>query len=241
MIVQQPFLADGFSTFGYSHPSPKALEIEVLPGETFERWCRRSGLSLVLRSLRGSMDLLAHFEPQNTNWIEQGEATAMPLHRCLSPWDGGRLAKVQQTKMITGLCLAATFRDYFVPSRHANRVDLFRRCPLSRLRQEHRGLSRRQRSGLLFYNSKHGPSARGRFLRGLLEDYSRNVVLTPYRFADVDGAEIVETEIELVRQLFRFKSKFDAKAETGDIVHKTRMHAVILHHDLCGMVRPGPC
>jgi hypothetical protein len=24
-------------------------------------------------------------------------------------------------------------------------------------------------------------------------------------------------------------------------VHKTRMHAVILHHDLCGMVRPGPC
>jgi hypothetical protein len=61
--------------------------------------------------------LLAHFEPQNTNWIEQGEATAMPLHRCLSPWDGGRLAKVQQTKMITGLCLTATFRDYFVPSR----------------------------------------------------------------------------------------------------------------------------
>jgi hypothetical protein len=37
MVVQQPFLAGGFSTFGYSHPSPKALEIEVLPGETFER------------------------------------------------------------------------------------------------------------------------------------------------------------------------------------------------------------
>jgi hypothetical protein len=70
MIVQQPFLAGGFSAFGYSHPSPKALEIEVLPGETFERWYRRSGLPLVLRSLRGSMDLLAHFEPQNTNWIE---------------------------------------------------------------------------------------------------------------------------------------------------------------------------
>ena len=65
VTIQQPFLARGFSTFGYSHLLSKALEIEVLPGEIFGKWCR-FGLPLVFRSLRGSMDLLAHFEPPGT-------------------------------------------------------------------------------------------------------------------------------------------------------------------------------
>jgi hypothetical protein len=60
VAIQQPFLAGGFSALRYSHLLPKALKIEVLPRECSERWCRFS-LSLVFRSLKGSIDLLAHF------------------------------------------------------------------------------------------------------------------------------------------------------------------------------------
>ena len=63
VIMQQPFLAGGFSAFGYSHLLAKALEIEVLPGEILERG-GRAGLLLMLYFLSGRMDLLAHFEPQ---------------------------------------------------------------------------------------------------------------------------------------------------------------------------------
>jgi hypothetical protein len=60
VFIQQPFLAGGFSAFRYSHRLPKALKIEVSPSECFEGWCRFC-LSLVFRSLKGSIDLLAHF------------------------------------------------------------------------------------------------------------------------------------------------------------------------------------
>jgi hypothetical protein len=59
-VNQQPFLTGGFSAFGDSHLLPKALEIEVLPSECSEGWCR-FGLPLMFRSLRGSIKLLAHF------------------------------------------------------------------------------------------------------------------------------------------------------------------------------------
>jgi hypothetical protein len=40
VVIQQPFLAGGFSAFRYSHLLPKALKIEVLPSECSEGWCR---------------------------------------------------------------------------------------------------------------------------------------------------------------------------------------------------------
>ena len=97
VTIQQPFMAGGFSAFGYSHLLPKALEIEVLPGEIFERWRRRFDLPLIFRSLRGSMDLLAHFEPLNTNWTEPKRSNRHATCSVL-PCDGRRLAKVQKTK-----------------------------------------------------------------------------------------------------------------------------------------------
>jgi hypothetical protein len=60
VVIQQPFLAGGFSAFRYSHRLPKALKIEVLPSECSEGWCRFC-LSLVFRSLKDSIDLPAHF------------------------------------------------------------------------------------------------------------------------------------------------------------------------------------
>ena len=65
------------------------------------------------------------------------------------------------------------------------------------------------------------------------------MVLAPDRLADVNGMEIVEAEIESVRQLLGFEGKLDAKAESRNVVNQTRVHALILNHDLCGMVRPG--
>ena len=56
-------------------------------------------------------------------------------------------------------------------------------------------------------------------MRWFLEGDSCNIVLAPDRFADVNGTEIVEAKIELVRQLLSFKSKLDAKAETRKIVN----------------------
>ena len=76
-------------------------------------------------------------------------------------------------------------------------------------------------------------------MRLLLEGDARNVVLAPDRLADVNGMEIVEAEIESVRQLFGFEGKLDAKAKTRNIVNQTRVDALILNHDLCGMVSPG--
>ncbi|MEH2544102.1 hypothetical protein V1283_000747 [Bradyrhizobium sp. AZCC 2262] len=66
VVIQQPFLAGGFSAFSYSHLLPKALKIEVLPGECSEGWCRFC-LSLMFRFLKGSIDLLAHFKPLLTD------------------------------------------------------------------------------------------------------------------------------------------------------------------------------
>ena len=76
-----------------------------------------------------------------------------------------------------------------------------------------------QGSGLLFYNSELSPSTCRRFWQWPFEGDPRNVFLTPDRFADVNGAEIVEAKIEPVRQLLSFKSELDAKAETRKIVN----------------------
>ena len=64
VVIQQPFLAGDFSAFSYSHLSPKALKIEVLPSECSEGWgrfCLFLMFPLMFHSLKGSIDLLAHF------------------------------------------------------------------------------------------------------------------------------------------------------------------------------------
>jgi hypothetical protein len=66
VVIQQPFLAGGFSAFSNSHLLPKALKVEVLPGECSEGWGRFC-LSLMFRSLKGSIDLLAHLKPLLTD------------------------------------------------------------------------------------------------------------------------------------------------------------------------------
>ena len=76
-------------------------------------------------------------------------------------------------------------------------------------------------------------------MRRLFEGDSRNVVLAPDRFADVNSVEIVEAKVESVRQLVSFESKLDAKAETRKIVNGAMVHGLILNQELSGVVRPG--
>jgi hypothetical protein len=96
-----------------------------------------------------------------------------------------------------------------------------------------------QRNERLFYNSELCPPAFRGALRGLLEGYSRNIVLAPDRFTDVNSSEIVEAKIERVRQFVSFEGKLNTKAETCKIVNSAMVHGLILNQDLSGVVRPG--
>jgi hypothetical protein len=96
-----------------------------------------------------------------------------------------------------------------------------------------------RRNQLLLYNSEFCPPACRGLLRWLFEGDSRNVVLAPDRFADVNSLEIVEAKIERVRQLISFESKLDAKAETRQIVDGAMVHGLILNQDLSGVIRLG--
>ena len=91
----------------------------------------------------------------------------------------------------------------------------------------------------LFYNSELCPPASRRALRWPFEGDSRNIVLAPDRFTDVNSFEIVEAKIERVRQFLSFEGKLNTKAETCKIVNSAMVHGLILNQDLSGVVRPG--
>jgi len=91
----------------------------------------------------------------------------------------------------------------------------------------------------LSYNSELCPPASRRALRWPLEGDSRNIVLAPDRFTDVNSFEIVEAKIERVRQFVSFEGKLNTKAETCKIVNSAMVHGLILNQDLSGVVRPG--
>jgi hypothetical protein len=76
-------------------------------------------------------------------------------------------------------------------------------------------------------------------LRWVFKSDARYVFLTPDCLADVNRAEIVEAEIERVRQFISFKSELDAKAETCKIMYQALVYAVILDQDLGGMEGSG--
>ena len=76
-------------------------------------------------------------------------------------------------------------------------------------------------------------------MRWPFEGDSRNIVLAPDRFTDVNSFEIVEAKIERVRQFLSFEGKLNTKAETCKIVNSAMVHGLILNQDLGGVVRPG--
>ena len=76
-------------------------------------------------------------------------------------------------------------------------------------------------------------------MRRPLEGDSRNIVLAPDRFTDVNRSEIVEAKIERVRQFVSFEGKLNTQAETCKIVNGAMVHGFVLNQDLRGVVRPG--
>jgi hypothetical protein len=66
------------------------------------------------------------------------------------------------------------------------------------------------------------------------------LALTPDNLAALYGSEVVETEIQRLRQLIGIGSKFYAYAKAGQIMHRAIMHVVPEDEDLARVVNLRP-
>ena len=145
----------------------------------------------------------------------------MPLTTfCSARGTGGCSLRFKPEAPITGLCLVAPFCDF------PNKLSCIRSSEAISAEGGDRSYPRNE---WLFYNSELCPPACRGPSRWLLEGYSRNIVLAPDRFTDMNSSEIVEAKIERVRQLVSFEGKLNTKTETCKIVNGAMVHGLILN------------
>jgi hypothetical protein len=103
----------------------------------------------------------------------------------------------------------------------------------------HRDWPSNRHSASRFYDFKLRPTALRGCWRGCFKGYAGNVVLTPDSSANVDCLEAVQAKLELIRQLFGFKSKFDTDASTREIVNGAMVNDRAVNQDPSRVVSFG--